>query len=63
MERKSFIQVPVQNIQKMMTHFNVAQCTVYNALHYRSYSELAIRIREEAVKNYGGVKTSKLIMK
>ena len=61
--RKKIIQLPLGNVEKMMKVFNASETGIYNALAYRSDSERAKRIREHALKFYGGVETTRLILK
>ncbi len=60
--RKSFIQVPHGAIEKMCEALGCKKTAVYDALNYATDSELAVSIRKNALENYGGVKTSKLIL-
>jgi hypothetical protein len=39
----------------------VSKVTVYNALAYRTHSELAQGLRKQAVEFYGGIQSSTLI--
>ena len=50
------ILVSRENTKRMMDVFQVSQASVYNALSFRSFSEQSERIREAALKNYGGRK-------
>lgn len=59
--KKKKIQVPRESITKLMTLFNCKKSAVYNALSYASESEQAKKIRREALDNYGGVVTSRII--
>lgn len=59
--KKKKIQVPRESITKLMTLFNCKKSAVYNALSYSSESEQAQKIRKEAMDNYGGVVTSRII--
>lgn len=62
MKRKPIIQVPPGAVEKMCKAFRCKRTSVYNALSYNSKSELANIIRQNAIANYGGVKTTKLVM-
>lgn len=59
--KKRIIQVPLGAVEKMQEEFKCSRTAVYNALAYRSESDTAKRIREAAVRSYGGVSTSKLV--
>lgn len=61
--RKKFIQVPPGAVEKICKALNCKKTAVYDALNYTSDSNLAETIRDEALNYYGGVKTSKLIMR
>lgn len=45
----------------MMASFGCGKVAVYNALAYRSDSEMAKTIRKQAVSLYGGVETSVIV--
>ena len=62
-KRIRIIQVPSGNIDKLCKACRCKRTIVYDALRYRANSELAKSIRENAVNLYGGVKTTKLILK
>ena len=48
------IIVPLGKITSLAKHFGVSTYTVRRALRYDTESQLAGRIRTEAMKNYGG---------
>ena len=60
--RKKIIQVSPKNIEKICEAKGCKRTAVYDALRYKTNSELAVSIRKEALDFYGGVKTSKIIM-
>lgn len=60
--RIRIIQVPVNMIGKLCNEFSCSKTTVYDALRYHIDSELANAIRQKAMQQYGGVRTSKLVM-
>lgn len=60
--RKKFIQVPKGTVPKLCKAFRCKKTAVYDALNYTTDSELANIIRQNALDNYGGVQTSKLIL-
>lgn len=62
-KRVKIIQLPIGNVQKMAKAFNCTQAMIYKALSYGSYSELAENIRKQAIEVYGGVSTTKLILR
>ena len=62
-KRKIFIQVPRGTVDKLCKAFRCKKTAVYDALNFETDSELANIIRKNAIESYGGVKTSKLILK
>lgn len=42
----------------LMSRFECGRATVYNALAYKTNSELAENIRQEALNRYGGVQNN-----
>jgi len=60
--RKKIIQVPKGAVEKICKAFRCKRTAVYDALGYKSHSELAELIRQNAVSTYGGVKTTKLVL-
>ena len=62
-KRIRIIQVPSGNIEKLCKACRCKRTLVYDALRYKTDSELAKSIRENAVNLYGGVKTTKLVLK
>lgn len=64
MQKKiKIIQLPHGNAKKMAKAFNCTEAMIYKALSYGSYSDLAENIRKQAVDIYGGVATTKLILR
>lgn len=59
--RKKIIMVPHGNVQKMMKAYGYTRSAVYNALAFRTDSETAKLIRNQAIQLYGGVTTTKII--
>ena len=59
--KKKKIKVPRTNLLKMIEDLGMCQVTIYNALAFRSNSMDSIRVREEAMKHYGGVMTYETI--
>ena len=51
------IIVPQGAQKHIASHFGVSGETVRRALKYIINTELAVRIREEAIKNYGGAES------
>lgn len=62
-KRKPIIQVPPGSVEKIMKSLNCKRTIVYAALAYDSNSDLAEKIRKDAVDFYGGIKTTKLVMR
>lgn len=60
-KRKKIIQVPHGNVDKMCEAFRCKRSAVYNALSFKSDSELSKAIRQNALAFYGGVQTTKLV--
>lgn len=48
------ILVAKPKIDKLMEYFHCGRATVYNALAYKSDSELCKKIRHKALNQYGG---------
>lgn len=61
--RKKIIQVPPGAVEKMCKAFRCKRTAVYDALSYATDSELANVIRKNALEVYGGVATTKLILR
>ena len=61
-KRKPIIQVPHGNVDKICKAVRCRRTAVYDALAFKTNSELANLIRNTAISTYGGVKTTKLIM-
>ena len=62
-KRKRVIQVPPGTVDKLCKAFRCKRTAVYDALAFNSDSELANIIRQNAVSMYGGVQTTKLVLK
>ena len=60
-KRKKVIVVPHGAVEKMCRAFRCRRTAVYDALGYKTNSELAELIRQNAVSQYGGVQTTKII--
>lgn len=58
MKKKEKIIVPLKQISILMERFECKKTAVYNALAYRSQSEQAKSIRQVALKECGGRKTT-----
>lgn len=52
--RKKRIIVPVDKISVLMARFDCKRVAVYNALSYRSQSDMAKNIRKMALNEFGG---------
>lgn len=55
MEKQTQKKVPIPSgaVNKLKIRFKVSQPTIWAALNYRTNSELAIEIREYAIKEWG----------
>ena len=55
MEKQTQKRVPIPTgaVSKLMIKYRVSQPTIWAALNYRTNSELAIEIREYAIKEWG----------
>lgn len=62
LRKKKIIQVPPGNVEKICKLLRCRRTAVYDALAFKTNSELANSIRQTAIDNYGGVHTSKLVM-
>ena len=60
--RKKFIQVPRGAVEKMCKGFRCKKTAVYDALNFKTNSELANMIRKSAVDMYGGIQTTKYVL-
>lgn len=60
-KKRKIIMLPLGRVDQMARAHNVTRSTVYNALAYRSDSETAQLIRQQAVELYGGVETSRVV--
>lgn len=49
------ILVDKSKIEKLMDKFHCGRASVYNALAYRTNSEMSEKIRNEAINRYGGI--------
>ena len=59
--RKRIISVPRGHVDKIAKAMRCTPSAVYNALAYRSESELANSIRQQALLFYGGVENFKYV--
>lgn len=62
MTRKKIIKVKKGVVEQLMAAHGCSQTTIWNALAYRTFSNQAEIIREQALNIYGGVKTTKVIL-
>jgi len=60
-KRKKIIQVPYGAVEKMCKAHRCKRTAIYDALSFTTNSELAKIIRKNAVEEYGGVQTTKII--
>lgn len=61
--KKKIIQVSPDSFQKICKAFNASRASVYFALSFKSDSDRAVMIRKQAIELYGGIETTKIIMK
>jgi hypothetical protein len=59
--KKKIISVAMGTAQRIAEEVKVSKVTVFNALAYRTDSEIAKLIRSKALNEYGGVETTKLV--
>lgn len=60
MKKRKVIQLPHGNVQKLMKAMGCSHTSVYDALCGNTNSEMAAKIRKEALTNYGGVEVYKV---
>lgn len=60
-KKKKIISMPRGAIGRICNDFGCKKTTVYSALSYDIDSELAQKIRKDAVEIYGGVETTKIV--
>ena len=53
---KPKILIRKSKIPKIAEHIGCASAAVYNAIAYRTNSDLAVKIRDAAINRYGGLK-------
>lgn len=58
---KKIIKVPAGGVMKLTTLHNCSKQSVYAALAYNTDSALAVAIRRDALKVFGGVETDKVV--
>lgn len=56
------ISVSVKNREELKKKYRCSQTAIYNALAYRTMNERAEQIRQDALKNYGGVEGKKAVL-
>lgn len=56
------ISVSIKNREELKKKYRCSQTTLYNALAYRTMNERAEKIRQDALKNYGGVEGKKAVL-
>lgn len=59
--KKKIIQISRKNVDLLAESMHVSAVTVWNALAFRSDSDNAVRIRQLALSDYGGIETYKLV--
>lgn len=60
-KRKKIITVPSGSVEKICSALGCKKTMVYNALAYDSDTELAQKIRKEAISVYGGIYNTKIV--
>ena len=60
MRKKKVIQVPPGAVQLIMRAHRCSKTAVYDALSWKTNSEFASRIRQDALADYGGVEVTKV---
>lgn len=60
--KKKIIMVPKGNVIKIAKANGVSMTMVYQALNYNSNSENATAIRRSAIREYGGIETTKTVL-
>lgn len=55
------IKVSLEGQKKLAERYGCRRETIYNALAFRSQSKQAEEIRQDALNEFGGVKTDKVI--
>lgn len=60
-KKQKIIRVSPENRKRLIALHGCTEATVYNALAYKSYSSLATSIRQDALNEFGGVATSKVV--
>ena len=63
MKRRPVIQVEPGTVPKMCKVFGCKRTAVYDALSFKTHSDLANAIRHNAITIFGGVKTTKPVFK
>ena len=59
-QARKVIRVRRKTVPKLMSDFDCSEAMVWNALAFRSYSDLAESIRERALNHYGAITTKAL---
>lgn len=60
MRKKKVIQVPPGAVQLIMRAHRCSKTAVYDALSWKTNSEFASKIRQDALAEYGGVEVTKV---
>ena len=55
------IKVPLEGRKKLAERYGCRRETIYNALGFRSQSKQAENIRQDALNEFGGVETDKVL--
>lgn len=55
------IKLPLEGRKKLAERYGCRRETIYNALAYRSQSKQAESIRQDAMNEFGGVETERVV--
>ena len=55
------IKVPLKRRKKLAERYGCCRETIFNALAFRSQSKQSEDIRQDALNDFGGVKTEKVV--
>ena len=55
------IKVPLEGRKKLAERYGCCRETIFNALAFRSHSKQSEDIRQDALNDFGGVKTEKVV--
>jgi len=58
---QKIISISIKNRDKLKKKYQCSQSAIYNALAYRTMNKRAGLIRQDALKNFGGIEVEKPI--